>query len=294
MIPLSRAAGLLSAAAGLLLAGPAGAQRVQKDAAPMRPDTACFAVTLGPDTLAKERVIRGEGRLDGDLRLLRPQAMVVQYTVFLRRDGTADSLRSTQVSGAAAAQASILFRGDSAVLTMHAPGLVEPLVDRIALTPGALPFINLSAGILDQIFRRARIAGGNDVVIPLLAGPRELPGRVRFIGRDSAVLDLGVELRAAVGADGALHGAVVPAQGVRFARTIPDAEVPGGPPPADTGRGRGEAGPVLPRELSALLRASADPDVASHPVPGVNHLFREDASGHWRAAPRSRHGPFRR
>ena len=41
---------------------------------------------------------------------------------------------------------------------------------RVAVSPGTLPFINLSSGILDQIFRQARSAGGVDVTVPLLAG----------------------------------------------------------------------------------------------------------------------------
>ena len=101
---------------------------------------------------------------------------------------------------------------------LRAPGLASPRVDRIATGPGALPFINLSAGILDQVFRRARTVGGGAVTIPLVAGPQVLPGAVRFVGSDSAVLDLNVALRAAIAPDGALQGAIVPAQNVRFVR----------------------------------------------------------------------------
>lgn len=225
-------------ALGAAWSAPLAAQRVTKDPAARggAPDTAYFAVVRGADTLARETVVRGPGVLRGDLRLRQPSAMAVRYTVFLRPDGTADSLLTTTVDGAVAAHGRIAIRPDSAILTMQAPGLTQPQVDRIAVAPGALPFINLSSGVLDLILRRARLAGGDTVTIPLIAGPQLLPGRVRFIGADSAVLHVGVELRAAVAPDGALRGAVVPAQEVRFVRLASRPRA-AGPGPAATTHG---------------------------------------------------------
>lgn len=197
---------------------PAHAQRVTKDPEVAPPDTTHFAVLAGQDTLAFETVVRHGARLEGDLRLLRPQPAAIQYVLLTHPDGTADALQTTQIAGQVASRGGITFTGDTAVLVMEAPGLASPRVDRIATPRGALPFINLSAGILEQIFRRARLAGGDVVTIPLVAGPQVLPGTVRFIGSDSAVLDLNVVLRAAITRDGRLQGAVVPAQNVRFVR----------------------------------------------------------------------------
>ncbi|MBA3889924.1 MAG: alpha/beta fold hydrolase [Gemmatimonadaceae bacterium] len=212
---LACATGVMCAA---LASSPAMAQRVTKEPAVARPDTAWFAVLAGVDTLAFETVIRHAARVEGDLRLIRPQGAAIQYVLFTRPDGTADSLHTVQLTGQAATRGDITFTGDSAVLVMHAPGLASPRIDRIATGPGALPFINLSAGILDQVFRRARVVGSEGVTIPLVAGPQVLPGAVRLIGSDSAVLDLNVPLRAAIGRDGAFQGAVVPSQNVRFVR----------------------------------------------------------------------------
>lgn len=211
----------LALAVAIALAGvaqPAQPQRVTKEPAVPAPDTAYFAVLAGEDTLAVEMVVRHPSRLAGDLRLLRPQSAAIQYVLFTRPDGSADSLQTTQLARLVASRGDIRFTGDTAVLTMHAPGLAEPRVQRVAVGPGALPFINLSAGILEQVFRRARIAGGEHVTIPLVAGPQVLPAAVHFVGADSAVLDLNVPLRAGITRDGALLGAVVPSQNVRFVR----------------------------------------------------------------------------
>ena len=213
----SAAVALLTALAAAPLSS-AGAQRVSKEPAPPAPDTAWFAVVLNTDTLATESVVRAGGTVSGDLRLLRPRPMAVQYTMFLRSDGGVDSVHTTTVDANVAARGTIVIRPDSAILTMQAPGLTEPQVARIAAPPGALPFINLSAGALDVIFRRARTIDGDAATIPLIAGPQLIPAQIRFVGNDSATVSLGAELRAAVARDGAFLGAVVPAQNVRFVR----------------------------------------------------------------------------
>jgi alpha-beta hydrolase superfamily lysophospholipase len=223
-----RAAALLA----LLVAGavPAAAQRVAKAPPLPRSDTSYWAVVLNADTLATETVIRTPSRLEGELRLRRPRPMALQYVMVLRPDGTVDSVQTTTVDADVVARGTIVIRGDSATLTMAAPGLTAPRTDRVAVPPATLPFINLSAGALDVIFRRARAAGGDTVAIPLLAGPQLIPARVRFIGADSALLDVGVQLRSAVAPDGAFGGAVVPSQGVRFIRLT--ARPAAGPAPA--------------------------------------------------------------
>lgn len=208
------AAATLVAAAAL----PAAAQRVQKEPLPPASDTTWWAVVLNADTLATETVRRTPGRADGELRIRSPRAMAVQYVMWLRPDGTVDSMQTTTVDGSVAARGTIVFRPDSAILTMVAPGLAAPRTDRVAVPPGTMPFINLSSGVLDLLFRRARGLGGDSVAIPLLAGPQVIPAQVRFTGADSAVLHVGVALRSAVAPDGAFLGATVPAQGVRFVR----------------------------------------------------------------------------
>lgn len=222
-LPFRAAAVALAAVASVTV--PAGAQRVAKSPPPPRTDTTHWAVIAGSDTIAVETVVRTPRRVEGDLRLLRPRVMAVQYVMWLRPDETVDSLRTTTLDASTVARGTIVIRPDSAVLTMVAPGLAAPRVDRIAVRPGTLPFINLSSGVLEQIFRRARVVGRDTVAMPILAGPQLLEARVVMVGADSAGLDLGVELRGAIDADGTLRGAVVPAQGVRFVRT--EAFVPG-------------------------------------------------------------------
>ena len=257
----------------LLAAGavPAAAQRV----APPRPDTTYWAVVLNADTLATETVIRTPTRLEGDLRIRRPRPMAVQYVMVLHPDGTVDSMQTTTVDADVVARGTIVVRGDSATLTVAAPGLTAPRTDRVAVPPATLPFINLSAGALDLIFRRARAAGGDTVAIPLLGGPRLIQAQVRFIGADSALLDVGVQLRSAVAADGAFEGAVVPTQGVRFVRlaarpaTRPAAPTSYAAPPdapytAEDVTVRTSAGIALAGTLTLPRTASAQ-----HPAPVV-------------------------
>ena len=217
-LPMHLATITLAALLALPL-GRAAAQRVTKDAA-VSPasDSTWYAVTIGGDTLAMELVVRARERVHGELRLLRPQPMSLMYTAWMRRDGTADSVHTVQERAGTTARATMQFAGDSAAFTAGPEGAGAPRTARFRAGAGAMPFLNLSSGVLDLIFRRARIVGGADVAVPLVAGPQAMPGRVRFVGADSAVLDLNVELRAAIGADGAFLGAVVPSQKVRFSR----------------------------------------------------------------------------
>lgn len=250
------------------LAIPLSAQRVEKDRRAGSPtgdpepaaraDTSYFAVVLNADTLAGETVIRAATTLSGDLRLLQPRMMAVQYRMFVRPDGTVDSMHTTTVDGSVAARGTIVIRADSAVLTMIAPGLAQPQVSRIAVRPGTVPFINLSAGALDQIFRRARVLGGDTVHVPLLTGPQMVTGRVQRVGPDSATLDLGVELRAALERDGAFRGAVVPAQNVRFVRVPPPKSRAGPARRAQSDADRYAAPPGAPYTAEQVSIRTAD------------------------------------
>ena len=199
-------------------ASPSPAVSPAPSLAPSIADTAYFAVVLGTDTLGTERTIRTATRLDGELRMQRPRVTTVRYTMYLRADAAVDSMRTQVGEGSGAQRGMLVFGRDSAILTVYAGEATTPRVDRSAVAPGTLPFINLSSGVLDQVFRRARRIGGDSATVPLFAGAQALPGRVRFVGADSAVLDVGVALRAAVGPDGAFRGALVPSQNVRFVR----------------------------------------------------------------------------
>jgi alpha-beta hydrolase superfamily lysophospholipase len=123
------------------------------------------------------------------------------------------------------------FRGDSVIAEITVPARTT---QRFSTSPGALPFVNLSAAIAEQIVRRARVLGGTSAVVPMFVvdGGRTAAAKVTWPTPDTAVIMLGgVELRAVVAADGSVRSAVVPSQRVRFTRVEGDAPVAVGPPP---------------------------------------------------------------
>jgi uncharacterized protein len=193
-------------------------------------------VIQADDTLAVERVSRTAARVESDL-VVRAQGLRWEFALALTPDALVSTMQNTvrltnASPGAPPAQAgTVEFRGDSVIVEVTAP---THMTQRFATTRGALPFVNLSAAIAEQIVRRARVVGGTRAVVPMftVAGAQTVRAEVTWPASDTAVIMLGgVELRAAVGADGSLRSAVVPAQRVRFTRVEGDVPVAVGPPP---------------------------------------------------------------
>jgi uncharacterized protein len=214
----------------------AGAAPALAQAPAAVPGRTTFVVTQAGDTLAVERVTRTAARLESDL-VVRAQGLRWEFALALTPDALVSTMQNmvrmlNAVPGSPPAQAGMVeFRGDSVIAEMTAPAHAT---QRFATTAGALPFVNLSAAIAEQIVRRARVLGGPHAVVPMfvVAGARTVPAEVTWPASDSAVILLGgVELRVAVAADGSLRGAVVPTQQVRFTRVDGDAPVALGPPP---------------------------------------------------------------
>lgn len=250
-----------AARAATVLLVAAGSFPLQAQPAPTTPSASQpsrFVLLVGTDTIATELVTQTSRRIDGELRLRQPRPMSLQYALFLGPDATVDSMQTTTVDAGAPVHGATVIRRDTAVLTTHPSG-AEPQVIRVAVSPGTLPFINLSSGVLELVLRRARAIGGATVRVPLLAGLQVVTADVRFIGADSAVLTLGAEIRVALGADGSLLGATVPSQGVRFVR------LQGGAPPVDA-----QAPP--PRDYSAPPGAPYTAEEVRVPTP-VGHLL---------------------
>lgn len=204
------------ALAALAMAGTAEAQ------GPVAPRPTGFVVTAGADTLARERFTRTAGRVESALEI-PTQGLRLEFVMDLAPDGTVPRLETTvrrlgAPPDAAPVQRAVLaFRDDSVVVTM---GDASTPAQRFAVPAGTLPYINLSAAILDQILRRARVMGGASDKVPLFAvsGAQQFTATVRWEGADSAVVTLSnTEVVARTGADGRLLTATVPSQGVRFA-----------------------------------------------------------------------------
>lgn len=195
-----------------------------------------FLVTLGRDTLAAERFTRTATRLVGELRLRVPAPARVAYDATVSDAALLPLLRTEMTPPGAQApiRATVTFRGDSMHATVEGGGAAPE--QRFRPGAGALPYINLSGAILEQMVLRARAVGAARVEIPMLnlLGGQAFPATVSRLATDSVLILLppGVEIRARVDAAGRLLGATVPAQNVTITRVErPVALAP--PPPPD-------------------------------------------------------------
>lgn len=215
-MPRTRCASLLTWAsaflASLLLPSFASAQQ---------PERATFYLIEGADTAAIERVTRSPARLDGDLfdgthgirwtyvLTLAPSALVSQMDNNFFRSVTDPT--PTQ-------RARLRFVGDSVIADISGNVMST---QRISSMAGALPYLNPSAAMIEQVLMRARVVGGNSTRIPifLVEGGQTLPATVTWIGRDSATVAIATTtFRASVAPDGRLLGAIIPTQRVRIVR----------------------------------------------------------------------------
>jgi dipeptidyl aminopeptidase/acylaminoacyl peptidase len=224
--------------AAIALVVPIAASAAQ--AGPAQPQRATFVVTVGTDTLAVESVTRMSARVESDLAV-RGQGANLHFVLALDAQALVSSMEIAVRLAAAAPDAApvqagtLAFRGDSVIGEMTAPARST---QRLAVGAGALPFVNLSMATAEQLVRRARVVGGARVQIPMFAvgGAQVLSAVVTWTTPDSVVISLGgVDLRAAVGADGRVLGAVVPSQGVRFTRVDGAARVAMSLAPPDYG-----------------------------------------------------------
>ncbi|HEU4631067.1 MAG TPA: alpha/beta fold hydrolase [Gemmatimonadaceae bacterium] len=233
----------------LLVAAPAATTSAQPTTPAPGAMAHGFVVLAGDDTIALERVTRTGDRVRGEL-LVRARNVRQTYDLALDDGGIVRRLETaTYRAGAPTGTLDEALHGQQpvqhVVLVFDSTGVAisaGPQSHHFTAPRDALPFLNLSGGDLEQIFRRARALSGDAPQVPLfiLQGGGSLAAPVRWVGADSAVLTIGgVELRAHVGPDGALLGAVVPAQRVRFVRTAtapslavaaPDYSAPPGAP----------------------------------------------------------------
>lgn len=195
----------------------------------------------GTDTLATERFTRTENRVTGELFM--PSAGIRQtYDMALRPSGAVARLetaayRMGSAAGAAPMQA-VVARFDSAGAMIQTGGQSQ----RHDAPAMSLPFINLSAAVIEQILFRAKALGGLSVEVPMvvMSGAQNVTASVQWVGADSAVITLGPELRVHVSPTGEFLGGVVPSQDLRFVRQLattqptaqaaPDYSAPAGAP----------------------------------------------------------------
>lgn len=197
------------------------------------PEKSVFLIRHGADTVATEALSRTATELTGTITFHRAEAVSEWYRAVVGPDGTVPLLevnvRQGLDTGLVRARVSqrtrAIFRGDSvAVDDMRDDGLDTRV---LPTQVGALPYLNLSFGLLEQAVRRAAAVGGQSVKVPFFnlsgtaksSGGATLVGTVSRIGADSVTLDLGnVEFRMRVDPAGRLLGGGIPAQGLSFQR----------------------------------------------------------------------------
>ncbi len=183
-------------------------------------------MTLGSDTVGSEVVRRTPLRaeVDMDNRLAGGRW---QYALTLAPGGRPTALSASFYRGRDDAPpyetVDLELRGDSVIADLKG---AATRVERIESRSGAVPYINPSAAMLEQVLLRARAlrgsggstAGEDTVPIFAVQGGGTTAATVRWSGADSAVLRLGgVEMHARLDPDG-LVSLEIPAQNVTVER----------------------------------------------------------------------------
>jgi len=195
-------------------------------------DSSRFVILHGADTVATEDLNRTDTELHGTLAF-RGAKTTELYRAVVAPDETVPlvevTVREAPTSSAEKAriaqQARIIFRNDSVSIDDISNHGLETRV--LATQTGAVPYINLSFGLLEQAIRRAAVLGKDSVKVAFFnltgsasqGGGATVVGTVFRHGADSVSLDLGqVEFRMRVDTRGRLVSGGIPAQQVSFTR----------------------------------------------------------------------------
>ncbi|HEX9564994.1 MAG TPA: alpha/beta fold hydrolase [Gemmatimonadaceae bacterium] len=177
------------------------------------------------DTVSVERFTRTSSRLDSEL-LVKMAGARFTMSATLAPDATVERFENAfrQASADPASPPSqtavIRFPGDSAIAEITTG--TNTIVQRLGSRAGAIPFVNPSFALTEQLVRRARAMGGAPATVPafIVQGGQTIDFTVTWVASDSAVINMGgVPARLAVDAAGGILGGLVPAQGLRIVRT---------------------------------------------------------------------------
>ena len=187
-----------------------------------RPDSGTFIIRHARDTVAIEQFARNETRLEGTLAIRDKNKTNHRYTAVIAPDATLPLIEVTVREGTdsvgrrarVSQRARVIFKEDSvAVDALGGDGLQTRLfqTDR-----GAVPYLNLSFGLLEQAVRRARVSSDTShIAFFNLGGGQTVTATLSSLGTDSLRLDIGkVEYHLWIDRAGRLLGATIPAQDV--------------------------------------------------------------------------------
>jgi hypothetical protein len=195
-------------------------------------DSSRFVILHGSDTVATEELNRTDTELHGTL-VFRGAKTTELYRAVVAPDETVPLVEVTVREAAASSaekaritrQARIIFRNDSVAIDDIGNHGLETRV--LATQAGAVPYINLSFGLLEQAIRRAAVLGKDSVRVAFFnlsgsasqGGGATVVGTVSRLGGDSMSLDLGqVQFRFRVDSQGRLLSGGIPAQRLSFTR----------------------------------------------------------------------------
>ena len=199
---------------GLLLPCPAAAQTTS--------DSGSFVIRHARDTVAIEHFVRSETRLEGTLSIRDKNKTNHRYTAVIAPDATLPLVEVTVREGTdsvgrrarVSQRARVIFKEDSvAVDALAGDGLQTRLFQT---GRGAVPYLNLSFGLLEQAVRRARVSPDTSrIAFFNLGGGQTVTAKLSRLGADSLRLDIGgVEYQLRMDRGGRLLSASIPAQDV--------------------------------------------------------------------------------
>ena len=201
-----------------LRAGPAGIAA---------PDSGSFVIRHAADTVAVERFARTPTGINGTLELRNAKHTSQSYRAVVAPDASVALIEVTvkeQPDGAPGSRvvqnARVIFKQDSAAVDdVSGRGLQT----RIFPTGrGAVPYLNLSFALLEQVVLRSRDPGAVAGLVPLfnLGGGQTVDAKLSPLGGDSLVVAIGdVEFHLRVDEAGRVLGGTIPAQDVIAERT---------------------------------------------------------------------------
>lgn len=216
----------------LLAAGLPVAARAQAPAPD--PETATFVIRHGADTVATEQVSRTATEIKGELSLAHSKTGTSErYRAVVAPDATLPLVEVTVGAKAPSPRerapieqrTRVIFKGDSVAVDDASPGGLQTRI--IGTEAGAMPYLNLSFGLLEQTLRRSATLGTGTVKVPLFNlsrsheqyGGQTVPATITRLGADSVSLAIGsVDYRLKVDSTGRLMGGGIPSQQLSFER----------------------------------------------------------------------------
>lgn len=139
------------------------------------PERGVFLTMMGADTVLVERFERTADSLAGEIAVRAPsqgrsETQHLMYSATLAPQGVVTAVAlSMRVGGVVAQAAQVRLGADSAgAYALFIQGVGDD-TSRVATDRGAIPLINVSIALLEQVVRRARNIPGDSVSVPLLS-----------------------------------------------------------------------------------------------------------------------------